>query len=538
MSPGDAVNRGGLAIVLLAATASADPKLTIERQPPRLKMRSQVAAATPATAEPAATPATAFSRWPTSKRDFEERVIVRIRAGVELDRAPASGSPLRGGSSLPNGFSDSRPWILGDAVIGARDVLLPSLGAYLLSSFQLDASDTLATRSALVVPEDANDQHIAIKAGYAEWGRDERRPQKLWLRAGRQFRLDGGAMFGYFDGATIGYRERAWNSSAFVGQRVALYVDTPQGVIYGATAAIDLDKVRGWPLRIALDYLGLVVDSDDQSQRRGMFAVTAASEPSRRLKLDARARIIENGEASLALGRIGGRARYAVSDRVLIIGDIEQRFGGDLAYDLAAPAAVDVVDVARKLGVGLAAPIDALTVGASVDVRVAVGELLVFARAEVPQGTVTAVDHQGWVEGGGAVAGKPFGPAWLTAQYTLRQYQLDADANVMGTAFDDRAGSGIDRLHEVALDAMLRSSPRASRRWRAGIGAFYRLYDLRTPYITVEHDGRVGGRADVQLWITRDAHVEVAGEVAQASPILARELGTVSAVRAAVEARW
>ena len=44
-----------------------------------------------------------------------------------------------------------------------------------------------------------------IKAGYAEYGRDDvHKDRKLWLRGGRQFRLDGGAMFAYFDGVTVG----------------------------------------------------------------------------------------------------------------------------------------------------------------------------------------------------------------------------------------------------------------------------------------------------------------------------------------------
>src|SRR5262249_28141690 len=130
---------------------------------------------------------TAFSPLPTSKRDLADRITFRLRAGVELESAPASGDALRGGAALPPGFADSRPWIVGDAVVGARDLLLPSLGGYFLSSFQFDASDSLATRSAVIAPGDAADQRIAIKAGYVEWGNDDRRPQKLWLRGGRQF---------------------------------------------------------------------------------------------------------------------------------------------------------------------------------------------------------------------------------------------------------------------------------------------------------------------------------------------------------------
>lgn len=534
-------------VALLAAPALADPDLRVQHEPARLRMRPRqvaqsgggtaVASAVPAPASSGAGEVTAFTPIPKTRRDLAEHVIVRVRAGYELDGAATSGEPLRGGAALPDGFSSNRSWIVGDAVLGARDVLVPSMGAYLLSSFQLDAGDSLATRSALVVPGDANDQRIAIKAGYAEWGRDDHRPnQKLWIRAGRQFRLDGGALFAYFDGATIGYREKAWEASAFAGQRVALYVDTERGVTFGATAAADLKKLRDLPVRVALDYQGLSIDTGTETALRGMIALSGTGDVGKRTKIDGRVRLVQDG--GLAVGRIGGRVKYTATENVLVIGDLEQRFGGDLAYDLAAPSAVDVVDVARKLGVGLAAPIDALTLGARVDYRHKDTELLGFARAELAEGTVTTVDQQGWVEGGAAVMLQPVRGVWATGQYALRQYLLDDAANQMGSAFGDTSASGLDRLHELAVDATLRSQGRSARRWRVGGGAFYRIYDLRTPYVTAAHEGRAGARADVQWWIQRDLHVDVGAEVAQSSPVLARELGALSSIRAAMEARW
>jgi hypothetical protein len=220
---------------------------------------------------------TAFSPLPTSMRDLGERVTFRLRAGVELESAPATGDVLRGGAALPSGFADSRPWVVGDAMVGARGLVLPSLGGYLLSSFQFDASDALATRSALVAPGDATGQRIAIKAGYAEWGNDDKHPQSLWLRAGRQFRLDGGAMFAYFDGVTVGYRTPAANVSAFAGQRVVLYVNSEPGVTFGATAAVDLQVLRGLPVKLALDYMGLAIQQPVASTGTPTGAMTASS---------------------------------------------------------------------------------------------------------------------------------------------------------------------------------------------------------------------------------------------------------------------
>jgi len=546
---------GALAAVVAPASVAAGPDLTVRPVPgpARLKMRTAAIAKPPAATVDAAAPAgapelTAFTALPRSTRELADRITFRLRAGDERDSAPASGDLLRGGAALPPGFAESRPWIVGDAMVGARDLLLPSLGGYFLSSFQFDASDAPATRSALVAPGDATDQRIAIKAGYAEWGNDDRRPQSAWLRGGRQFRLDGGALFAYFDGLTAGYRTKGLEVSAFAGRRVVLYVDTPAGITFGATAAVDLRALRGVPVRIALDYMGLAIKPPDtagvasDTELRQLIALTGSYEPTRALRAELRARFVDGGQrtsgSSLGLGRIGARIKLTPSDRVMVIGDVEQRQGGDLAYDLAAPAAVDVVDIARKLGVGLGAPIDALTVGGRVDLRRNDLELLVFARAELPEQTAVAVDQEGWYEAGAAVAGQALRGAWLTAQYTGRQYARETDANLMAAAFGDTAGSGIDRLHELSLDATLRSAARAGAHWRVGLAGFYRIYDLVTPYRTADSDGRGGGRLELQWWLTRAIHLDAAAEVAQASPILAREIGAMSSVRGALEARW
>ena len=547
-------------VAALGGIAAADPDLTIKHIPARLQMRPKhVAQSVPEkTAEPAAEPPKAdtvtaasakatgeFRPLPQSERDFEERVILKVRAGVQLDGAPASGDPLRGGAQLPSGFSGSRSWIAGDAVIGFRDLFLPSLGAYLLSSFQFDASDTLATRSALVVPGDATDQRIAIKAGYAEWGRDARADaegQHLWLRAGRQFRLDGGGMFAYFDGATVGYREQAWDASAFVGQRVALYVDTAAGVEFGATGSLDLKKLKDLPLKLGLDYLGLAIDNSaggdvKSTTLRQMAAITDSSDFGKATHLDARIRFVDNG-TGMGMGRIGGRLRHELGKTLVVAADVEQRFASDVAYDLASPSAVDVVQVARQLGIGLAAPIDTLMVGGRIDWRNDNVEVLGFARANVPESTPQAVEQEGYLEAGAALANAPLPGLWATAQYTFRDYFLRDASNQMGGAFADTAGSGLSTMHELAADATYASSGDGITKWRFGAGVFYRIYDLVTPYVATAHDGRGGGRASAQYWFSRQLHAEVAGEIAQSSPTLARELGTLTSVRAVVEARW
>ena len=575
---------------LVGEQSAAD--LRVKHLPTKLKMRPKQVAQTPTPApdaaateaKPAESVSTSYKMFPTTARDLHERVTFRIRAGVALESAPATGDTLRGGFPLSEGFADSRPWIAGDAVVGARGIIVPSLGGYFLSSFAFDASDSLAANSAVIRPNDAEDKHIIIKAGYAEYGRDDRKPDdqqstKIWLRGGRQYRLDGGNLFAYFDGLTLGYREKTWNVSAFAGQRVALYVDTEPGVTFGATAAIDLKK--SVPVKIALDYMGLAISSTDfdgdgatDGETRHLIALNAQIKASHKLNFDVRMRF--TGLADLAntaagelpgtkfgIGRAGGRVRYE-TDHLTVIGDLEQRFKDDIAYDLAAPSSVDIVDVANKLGVGMTTPTDATTLGVRVDWlnKAKSAEVLAFARTEIPSQTPQDVDQKGYIEGGFGVAGSPIGVrgsgVYTTAQYTYRQYTdegADGDMRLDGPCLDltdadqdgfpdncqdfgNSASSGLDRMHQLAAEAVLASRGSGGKRWRLGLGGFFRVYDFLTPYREVTNDARGGASLDIQWWFNKDLHLNVAGEVAQSSPTLSRDIGVMTALRAMLEARW
>lgn len=561
--------------------------LHVKRLPPRLKMRSahpakakSVAQAAKADAAADASTSVSFKAFPTTARDLKERVTFRIRSGVEIDTAPANGDTQRGGFELPGDFAETRPFIRGDAVVGARGIITPSLNGYFLTSFAFDASQSNAAESAVILPYD--NQELVIKAGYAEWGRDDRKPDdrqpsNVWLRGGRQFRLDGGNLFAYFDGATVGFKKGDVSASAFGGQRVALFVDTEPGIVFGATAGAKLGSLK---TRFALDYMGLAIastdfdgDGENDNETRHLMAVTSSTELSRTMKLDAHVRLtgladIENTEAGevpgtkFALGRVGARLRYE-GRRLVVLVDAEQRTADDVAYDLAAPAAVDVLQIADKVGI-LAKPVDSTAVGVRADWqnKKRNAELIAFARTEFANDTPVFTDQRSYVEGGAGFAGSPIGVrgagVWMTAQYTYRQYTnegVDGDMRIDGAcndltdadmdgipdaclSFDDTSSSGLDRMHQLAAEATLATRSSNGKRWRFGAGAFFRVYDFSSPYREVTNDARGGGRVDLQYWLNRDLHIDFAGEVAQASPTLAREIGLMSALRAAVEARW
>jgi hypothetical protein len=561
----------------IVSEEASTANLRVKQMPPKMRMRPKhekvVAAAGKADGAAAAAAddggtSVGYKMFPTSTRDLRERVAFRIRAGVELDSAPASGETLRGGFPLADDFSDNRAWIMGDAVIGARGIITPALNAYFMSSFAFDATSGASSNAATIMPYD--NEAIAIKAGYAEYGREDRKPDgqqpKFWLRAGRQFRLDGGNMFAYFDGATVGYREQAWNVTGFAGQRVALYVDTQPGILFGATAAYDAKKLRVW-----LDYMGLAIsttdfdnniDTGDENGRDGetrhLVGLKGAYKVNAKAKVEVHARmtglpdVVETvpGEipaTKFALGRVGGRLRYDAG-KLMVIGDITQRFKDDIAYDLAASTSADVIDLANKIGI-MNTPTDATILALQVDWQTPNRKTEIFgvARAELSTDPIT-VENKSYVELGAGVAGTPVGVrgsgVYTTAIYTLRQFtdegEGDGDMRIdgFGSAFDNTASSGIDRMHQLAGEAVLTTKSNAGKHWRFAAGAFFRVFDFKTPYREVTNDARGGGRLDLQWWFSRDLHLNVNAELAQASPTLSRDLGTMTSLRAALEARW
>ena len=595
----------------LVSESTTEANLRIDHVPAgrtQLKMRPKpvkktaqagaTAAGTGPAPEADAGVSTSYKPFPTSARDLRERVTFRIRAGVALDTAAANGDAQRGGLPLTEDFADRRTWILGDAAIGARGIVMPTLNGYLLSSFAFDAEGGLATRTATITPYDS--QELVIKAGYAEWGRDDRKPDdqqpySVWLRGGRQFRLDGGNMFAYFDGLTVGYKTKETSLSAFAGRRVALFVETQAGLLFGATASVNLKAIK---TRVALDYMGLNIcigsglddgnglvasrfcgdDPDDLlddefvdvRSTRHLVSANTTTKIGRKLKLDTRVRLTgledvdQMGAAStvFALGRLNGRLRYE-TNQLVVIGDVEQRFADDVAYDLAAPVSADVADIGTRIGI-LNTPISSTAVGVRADYlnKKRTSEVLVFARTEIPNEEPTFADQRAYIEGGAGLAGSPIGVrgsgVYTTAQYTYRQYTdegIEDGMRVDGTCLDftdedmdglpdncktfgDTSSSGIDRMHQLAGEASLASRGSGGRRWRFGAGGYFRVYDFRTPYREVKNDARIGGRIDLQIWLNRDFHLDLAAEFAQPSPTLAREIGFMSAIRAAVEARW
>jgi hypothetical protein len=107
-----------------------------------------------------------------------------------------------------------------------------------------------------------------------------------------------------------------------------------------------------------------------------------------------------------------------------------------------------------------------------------------------------------------------------------------------GSDFADSSVSGVDTMHEIAVEGTLATKAKEGKHWRFAAGGFFRVYDYSTPYRQVTNDARGGGRADLQWWFKREVHLDLAGEVAQPSPTLSRDLTVMSSLRAALEVQW
>ena len=69
-----------------------------------------------------------------------------------------------------------------------------------------------------------------------------------------------------------------------------------------------------------------------------------------------------------------------------------------------------------------------------------------------------------------------------------------------------------------------------------GLGGYFRVYDLQSPYTKVEDDARAGGRVDVDFRARQNLRFKLAADVAQPSPTFAPEVSTLATVRLLTEA--
>jgi hypothetical protein len=293
----------------------------------------------------------------------------------------------------------------------------------------------------------------------------------------------------------------------------------------------------GVPVDIGLDYafFGGVDDVAGAAVSRHALAATGRLSfgPSR---LYLRSRIVDRGDG-FGLGRLGARLRHPLGRRVLLVADLEERFAGELAYDLAAADSTDVVDARTLPALGLEPPLSSTRVGARADIMVTRQlEAYGFGRVNLVQEDTASHYNNSWQELGGALAlSLPETRVTASTQVKVRRYGLDGDANLAGGEFADTSGSGISQMTELSGEARYRMD---QRKGSAAVGAYYRVYAFRSPYAEVDGDGRGGARVEADYLATRELRLLASGELAQPSPTMARELSALASVRLIAEAKF
>lgn len=482
---------------------------------------------------------------PHGWRDVQERVVFHMNVGVGIATGDTSGDIDRDGT-LPgdvtdprgNGFRGSRQYVLGDAVLGTRGVLMPSLETYFLSRFKLDMDGATRFSALNDVYDTRGGRALLVSAGYAELdglGKTDSALSHFYVRAGRQFRYGAATYVANFDGLTAGYRDPRVDVSGFVGRRVSLYFGDDPGVLAGAGAVLHGKEMVHVPVDVALDYLGF--GGGDIGDTRHFVEATARTQLPAATRLTLRARYIDTGDGDPGLGHLAAEVRTSLwRQRLVAVASVEQRFARELSYDFLGAAPTDVVAAPTQLGIALEPPGDSTLTGVRADLRLTPAvELYGFARANLAeQDSATSLTQTSWAEAG-AAAGWSGGPLTASAQVKIRAHQLDGDANQAGSGFDNTAGSGEEGFREVAGEARYRLGQVHSS---LAVGGYVRVYDVRTPYAEVDSDGRGGARVDADYWFNQKTRVKLAGEVAQPSPSFAAEIGTLSSVRLIMEAAF
>lgn len=476
-----------------------------------------------------------YRALPDSWRDVQERVVFHLNVGYAVDSATTSGDFAKTGvrpedATGPGGesFVTGRNYLLGDAVLGSRGVLLPSLHTYLSSQFRLDPAGASAFAAVPHVYDAGGGDALWLRSAYAEldgYGGDASPLRHLYVRAGRQFRYGTTRFIAHFDGVTAAYggADLGYEASGFVGRRVSLYVDDDPGVLAGAGVKLFGDRLAGVPVDVSVDALHYDgATTLVEWAARGRWAGTDVS---------ATLRAVDAGDGA-GIGRIGLRVRRGFGRRVYAVVRAEQLRAADVAYDYVSPARGDVVDVADRVRLGFDPVRDAVRVSATAMVQPSRHlELYGFGRVNRASDESTSAFDASYVEAGAAARATLGRSLQAGGQYKLRRTSARDAAQQAGSDFADTAGAAATSFHELSGELRYRAGARAT----AAAGAYVRIADYETPYARVSGDTTAGGQIDVRYRVGSRARVAVSGEIAQPSPALAAELGVLMSARAVAE---
>lgn len=540
-----------------AAGAALD--LTVKRapaiMPASLGMRADKPASVTHGAVSASTPLRSLgkrmqrnARAIFGKRPLSESVIFRFNIGVGLDGGEQTPESRQlSGLELVD-YAQLRIYYFGDAVIGSRGIVSPSLSTYLASRFRFDQAPGFASTAipsvhdAQVRGERVRD--VWIRSAYATWQGvgDIRWLEPVYVRAGRQYRY--GPAIAHFDGLTVGYDGEVVDLGLFAGRAAdvmglpleSLYRD--EALISGFDARIDLYRLNRVPVTLSAELLRF----DSRTHMRGAVALRLA----RDVSLGATVRALD-GE----IARTGTQLKARLSKVSIVDITVESRTRDDWQYDLftTVPRSEEPLGYLR---LGPSLPrwyVDAragMVLLDNIDLLVHGGGVLMRALDSDP-GSAHAASY---AQAGGAIEVRLRRTLGLGISVLARRYARDEPAqddrdDIPGALFEGRNTAG--EVSFVEGGGSLRYT-QGARRFSAGAEGYVRYYDTQSPYGDPElfdqpldpelaSDVRGGGRFTVEGWAGDNLRLKAEYDLSTALSV-APALRGIKSLRVLAEGRF
>jgi hypothetical protein len=333
---------------------------------PSLALAQGAATSTPAAAQPPAremtpAPAEMVSTEAGGGSDLEQRLITRFEISWAPSYTIVNGNPGTVGETFREGSIRLQTnQLQGTLALGTRGLGLSALNTYVLArgSADLDGvpaiipqGDPSEAPAVFPVVEDRVDGakalwlHLAY--GELEGLSEEGALSKVTIRAGRQYHWGMAGLT--FDGATVGYGDRAFEIRGRVGQRKSVFrTNEDAGFVAGGDATYRVDLKNERELAIGVEYLHFQRDIVLRTRDQRLLGSGVGSGTSRvemaelRALWDLSEDASAHGEVSFVSPEIS-HIRAGVSwqkERLGITFDIDQKIGQDLFYDLAGGVGV------------------------------------------------------------------------------------------------------------------------------------------------------------------------------------------------------
>ncbi len=551
-----------LALLVAARPAAAGPDLTVHHfpmpSPGTLAMRQNATPSPDPTPTPTAASSAdnslreriqdAFARsfldLPKHFSHLDEKIVFHLDVGVGMDAGDPSNIPMTSGATLTetdNGgfYQPLRIYTFGDAVVGSRGLLLPSLSTYFASQFRFDHAGRPPT-GAIPTAYDGSSSGSAMlpRHAYAELHDvfDSKWLKPLFIRAGRQFRY--GAAIAHFDGLTLGYDTRAVSFGAFSGTRVSLYglgkgIDDAPRLIAGSNFRINLYRLRKLPLVLGARFLNF----DEIEHFVGEMGLRLSRDVLFRATLRA-------SDGSLAQEHASVRARLSKVTTIHVV--LDNRHRSDFAYDLIVGTGASDYgpdDPRRYLNLGRPLPRAKLSVRAGTVLFDNLDLLLraAVAREHSDEDQPLHPFSPSYVEGGIATEVRFRRSLRLGGSLLARRYRrkpAEADLADVEALLADPLALGEHSFYEGDVSFQYTSG---ARRFDARADFYSRVYQGARQYVVPGVDEfkvelRSGARFSVSSWIDERLRLKGEYETSFAPEFLAPEIRGAKSLRVIMEA--